>query len=1438
MALKDRFFEDAYIGSPVKLTIESKEIIGRIVLLDALSSVPLVKLKLRNSKIQTIKVKEIKYYNVISEKKFFEIESSRLIFKADFWSNNIEELSTKKLKERFNALNLPKELLEKINGIMNSLKNCLQQPKGFEPNSDNVRKIMYNTKKLCEKYKKSVLYELLAIFLINLEQTYKEYFKKECPDEYCSKVIYFGDAVICCERKKYEEMVDYCEKFFSVTKITETQIHFNNFLLILPYLFKNGKMKLIQDKKREIENLSIEKKSAFNDAYNKLKIQQSQHSLNDDGKDSNFNMKKNNNESEVSSEEIFKEFRGEIINLISKGEYSKATKSIKKNFDKEFENKELTDLLEYIYEFKDLIYKGSFFKAIKLTREKFGEKPENEEVYNLLKYIERVREKKQNYKYSSKTKQRLKPSHLKALEEWRIYENTEAAINYFLSSINAGDAEAIRHYADCIRDKVGLKEAIEKLEIYAKTGRLDLTYRIKCYEKLNSFYLDDKNYKNSIECLNSLKNLYTEKIKLYKDIYMKEIEKKYQEKFNSTIFRIGTSQKLQGEYKQSIKTTMEAMSRGYNQHRCIRQIFYCFIETKNYQSAREIVYKYKSKIPDFDSLLRTIKTYESKDSEAGTNKLSRDSDWLENKFVNCYEKECIYRGIRKKSRKLENFSKYDLENIKRKIISTDEYRFKDKSDYYLTAACIEKSLYEKSKEYYEFISKSMLYKGHLLLKNNEFEIAKGYYLTVTAMSSKFEGLEIEETAICGYLCCSLKKLKEEDIFEKKSFDTKIKSLISDIMETNDENSDKNMMLRDIVRLLKISQSLMKLFDENKEEKIYKSLLDEIIKYLDCENIEQIETKINEKYQEEKKMFKDWYSKVELDRNFEHDNSEIAKVKKGILVTSLDIEYIEDYLKYCKYICEMEYSDYNSPVVLKRGLDDIKELIDKGKKNPTLFFKNYLYKIINETNKNLKKLFDSTNENYKPKLEIEVPETNIPEINGHVGLSVTIKNQKNKAPAKNITLSVMDVKGNEMTTERISKKLEGGDEDYKIINILSKGEKAFTVDIKLDYTDGQGNSYIEKKTISISTDANFEVIKNPYIVGKVISNNKMFFGREELIKKLSNKLNDNTASCIIIHGQKRSGKSSILYHLKEKMRKINRFIILDFTVGDDPYNEKNFYEDVKSGFIEYLEDNDYKGNIEIFQKFEINDSFDLKNFLRKVKKFITQEEKKELLLLIDEFTNIYDYIKKKHTFNENFMSNWKDMTERDFFKSVLVCQDAVIQDFINEYPHQFQIAERIPVTYLDTKYAIDLVTKPIAISGVKSRFLEESEKMIAEWFSGQPYYLQTYCVKLVDHINENEQQNYITKAIAKKVKDDMISNCRIDFFDNLVQKNEPEFMEVLCQIIKFSNKPKEVKIEDLELSSSQKEDLKKLITKGVIEKSDQKCWIKIPFFHEWIKKNVL
>lgn len=158
--------------------------------------------------------------------------------------------------------------------------------------------------------------------------------------------------------------------------------------------------------------------------------------------------------------------------------------------------------------------------------------------------------------------------------------------------------------------------------------------------------------------------------------------------------------------------------------------------------------------------------------------------------------------------------------------------------------------------------------------------------------------------------------------------------------------------------------------------------------------------------------------------------------------------------------------------------------------------------------------------------------------------------------------------------------------------------------------------------------------------------------------------------------------------------------------------------------------------------------------------------------------------------------------------------------------------------MDTKYAIDLVTKPIAISGVKSRFLEESEKMIAGWFSGQPYYLQTYCVKLVDHINENEQQNYITKAIAKKVKDDMISNCRIDFFDNLVQKNEPEFMEVLCQIVKFSNKPKEVKIEDLELLSSQKEDLKKLITKGVVEKSDQKCWIKIPFFHEWIKKNVL
>ena len=97
------------------------------------------------------------------------------------------------------------------------------------------------------------------------------------------------------------------------------------------------------------------------------------------------------------------------------------------------------------------------------------------------------------------------------------------------------------------------------------------------------------------------------------------------------------------------------------------------------------------------------------------------------------------------------------------------------------------------------------------------------------------------------------------------------------------------------------------------------------------------------------------------------------------MTSLDIKYINNYLTCCKDIREyIEYTDFDNKIkILNQGMNEINSLISIGHKNSTLFFENYLSKVIDTTINNLKNIISKTSEDYKPELCIEVPVTNIP-----------------------------------------------------------------------------------------------------------------------------------------------------------------------------------------------------------------------------------------------------------------------------------------------------------------------------------------------------------------------------------------------------------------------------------------------------------------------------
>ena len=70
---------------------------------------------------------------------------------------------------------------------------------------------------------------------------------------------------------------------------------------------------------------------------------------------------------------------------------------------------------------------------------------------------------------------------------------------------------------------------------------------------------------------------------------------------------------------------------------------------------------------------------------------------------------------------------------------------------------------------------------------------------------------------------------------------------------------------------------------------------------------------------------------------------------------------------------------------------------------------------------------------------------------------------------------------------------------------------------------------------------FKEIPNPYTQyaeGGIVGDAEMFFGRDELIQNISQSIKEshNQSKSVVVFGQKRSGKSSVLYHLKKSLQR--------------------------------------------------------------------------------------------------------------------------------------------------------------------------------------------------------------------------------------------------------------------------------------------------------------
>lgn len=272
----------------------------------------------------------------------------------------------------------------------------------------------------------------------------------------------------------------------------------------------------------------------------------------------------------------------------------------------------------------------------------------------------------------------------------------------------------------------------------------------------------------------------------------------------------------------------------------------------------------------------------------------------------------------------------------------------------------------------------------------------------------------------------------------------------------------------------------------------------------------------------------------------------------------------------------------------------------------------------------------------------------------------------------------------------------------------------------------------------------------------------FYGRQAYIKKVVSVFSEaNNFPHFFIYGQKRSGKSSVLFQIQKRLsERIPSAIMvkIDF-LGIKLERESDFYYLILKRILQAVDNinehvSDVPGResldpavLQIPKRSEtdydmlLSRLWDLKAAWSSTKGW----EDSRLILFIDEFTIAYEGILEGLIPND-FMHRWKSLQDERLFGAVLVGQD-VLHAFINETagPNAFDILDKERLNYLEPDEARRLIIETMeSLCNRKDVFVGNAVDRILYYSASSAHYTKWICSRLVDYMNARKQPK-VTEA---------------------------------------------------------------------------------------------
>ena len=525
------------------------------------------------------------------------------------------------------------------------------------------------------------------------------------------------------------------------------------------------------------------------------------------------------------------------------------------------------------------------------------------------------------------------------------------------------------------------------------------------------------------------------------------------------------------------------------------------------------------------------------------------------------------------------------------------------------------------------------------------------------------------------------------------------------------------------------------------------------------------------------------------------------------------------------------------------------------------------------------------QDYQPKLSWSESIQPFRTTDDKIQIQLMVENEVNYQSADSLQIDYVrgpEIIGFDKGTEIES--LRGGEQREIIltvrINEVAQQNYSFTAVICYNYKCNESPENVitknqEREFSFVIRREEAKRLINPFdhFVGNTMSDHTMFFGRDEQIRRIAENIqvdaegNMNYGRAIAMYGQTRTGKSSLLFHLKAKITQMygDRVLIWDMgSLGKKATEESgNFMPIFLHGMLSRCRESIWDNERIERRVREAGLEPPLKEILAQPQYAtayfeeymsgldrLVRREQMIIVLMIDEFTYLHEKIRNGEI-STDFMRFWKALLQEYSIFAIIAGQDDT-PEFKREYSNEFNCMELMKLNYLDEKSAKRLIREPLEKKNDCIGLFREDGCIdrLYELTAGSPYLTILLCSQLVHYLNDKGAYivtgGIIDDFLRTKVlsPDSFLEDTH--FEAQLQERGHRELdgvnKEILLSVARLSQTAGYARLEDIECVGKTADEIRELVDRledrnVLVKEGGDHYWIQVKLLEQWlIQKN--